>query len=126
MKEEEYIREAQKRVKKIKDFWSHFWSWAITCGFLLALNLFTSPGYLWAFFPIAGWGLGLAFHAFDVFGYPGFGKDWEEKALRKEALRLKDRAQELNLDEPETAKAQEEEELVLPPLEKKYQDDELV
>ena len=122
MKEEDYIKEAQKRVKKVKDFWAHFWSWAITSIFLLALNLFTSPGYLWAFFPIAGWGLGLAFHYFDVFGYPGFSKDWEEKALQKEALRLKQRAKELELDEPE------EEKLELPQMEKEknYKDDELV
>ena len=131
MKEQDYIKEAKKRVKKVKDFLSHFYSWAITGIFLLALNLLTSPGFLWALIPILGWGIGLAMHAIDVFGFPGLGKNWEDEALKKEARRLKKRAQELDLDEPEAPPRQEQEQLDLPPLKQKeaktlYKDDELV
>jgi hypothetical protein len=83
-------KEAQKRVKKMKDFYGHFTSYLIMSVFFIFINLFTSRGYFWAIWPILGWGIGIAFHAMDVFGFPGIGKDWEERQLEKEMDRLRD------------------------------------
>lgn len=83
------VKEARKRVKKLKSFYSNFGSWIVFSIFFTLLNLFTSPGYFWAIFPILGWGIGVAFQAFDVFGLPGFGKNWEEKALEREIERIR-------------------------------------
>jgi hypothetical protein len=114
------VKLAEKRVKAIKGFYGHLWSFILVNGFLLALNLLTSPGFLWALFPILGWGLGLAFHSFDVFGYPGFGKDWEQRMMEKELKKYRQLEQG---EEPEEG-------LELPELKKKpeelYKDDELV
>lgn len=126
-KEPDYIKLAQKRVKKVKDFVSHFSSWVIVGIFLLALNLLTSPGFLWALIPILGWGIGLAFHALEVFGFPGMGKDWEERMLEREAERLRSMGKRMGLPEvPE----KEEEQLELPEIKKEkdpnYRDDEFV
>ncbi|MCB0705850.1 MAG: 2TM domain-containing protein [Saprospiraceae bacterium] len=79
--------DALARVKRKKEFYGNFFSWIFTSLFLLVLNLLTSPGFLWALFPFVGWGIGVAFHGFDVFGYPGVGRDWEEREIEKEMRR---------------------------------------
>jgi len=57
---------------------------------LVFINLFTSPSYLWCLWPIAGWGVGLFFHAlvtFSLSGMLGFKdrmyKDELERQLKK-------------------------------------------
>jgi hypothetical protein len=40
----------------------------------------TSPGYQWFWWPMLGWGIGMVFHAYGVFGKNIlFGADWERK-----------------------------------------------
>lgn len=116
------VKLAEKRVKEIKGYYGHLWSFILVNGFLLALNLLTSPGFLWALIPMLGWGIGLAFHTFEVYGYPGMGKDWEERMLEKEARKIQEQNRRLGVPE--------EEKLELPELKKKpeelYKDDELV
>jgi hypothetical protein len=87
MHTQEELNKARKRVKAKKGFYQHLMAYAIVNTFLLALNIFVSPGYLWFVFPMLGWGMGLAFHYVDVFGIPGFdilSKEWEERELEKE------------------------------------------
>lgn len=43
---------------------------------LLAINLLTSPAYLWFVWPLLGWGIGLASHAAGVLG-----AEWRERQL---------------------------------------------
>lgn len=87
MTDREIIEKAHKRVKDKKDFYSHLTSYIITISFLLFINIFTAPGYLWVVWPAMGWGIGLAFHAFGIFFTND--DDWEEKELQKEIERLK-------------------------------------
>jgi len=77
-------RRAQKRVKKIKAFYSHLVTFIlINCGFV-ALNLLTSPKYLWFFWPMLGWGIGVVCHGISVFNFnPFFNNDWEQKKLKQ-------------------------------------------
>ncbi|MEL6988144.1 MAG: 2TM domain-containing protein [Bacteroidota bacterium] len=96
MDEKLYLK-AKKRVKKKKEFFSNLGSWIVMSLFFIGLNLYTSPGFLWCLFPIAGWGIGIAFHAFEVFGAPGFSKEWEKKAVKKELQRMK--SEQENYDE---------------------------
>ncbi|MBD2629483.1 MULTISPECIES: 2TM domain-containing protein [Nostocaceae] len=53
--------------KKRKEFKSHLISFIVINGFLILLNLFTSPSYFWAIFPILGWGLGLLLHGIKTY-----------------------------------------------------------
>lgn len=63
------------------DFYSHLSAYCIVNVFLLLANLVTTRGYLWAFWPIAGWGIFLAFHFIDTF--------WvSEEKIEKGAIRL--------------------------------------
>lgn len=57
----------EKRVADMKDFIEHLTAFVIVNGALLVLNVVTSPGYLWFLWVTFAWGIGLAFHAVDVF-----------------------------------------------------------
>ncbi|WP_284460336.1 2TM domain-containing protein, partial [Chryseobacterium sp.] len=61
-------------------FYGNLTSFCLVIPFLAALNLLTAPGYLWFLWPMLGWGIGIAFHAVNVFG---IGKNWEEKKIRE-------------------------------------------
>ena len=72
--------EAQNRVKKLKGFYGNLISYCLVIPFLIFVNLYTSPQYLWFVWPMLGWGIGLASHALKVYGV---GRAWEEKQIRK-------------------------------------------
>ncbi|WP_294264225.1 2TM domain-containing protein [uncultured Chryseobacterium sp.] len=78
-KNESYER-AQKRVKEIKSFYSNLISYCIIIPFLVIINLLTTPENIWFFFPMLGWGIGVAAHGMSVFA---IGKKWEEKKIRQ-------------------------------------------
>ena len=77
--EDRYFK-AKKRVEEIKGFYGNLISYIVVNLGLLVINLVTSPKYLWFFWPMLGWGIGLASHALKVYGV---GRAWEEKQIRK-------------------------------------------
>jgi len=78
--EEERYYQAKKRVEEIKGFYGNLAAYILVNIFLIILNLATSPKYLWFFWPLLGWGIGVVFHGLSVFKVsPFFGKEWEEK-----------------------------------------------
>lgn len=78
-KEEAYYR-AKKQVEEIKGFYGNLISYCLVIPFLIFLNYKTSWGFQWFWFPMLGWGMGIVFHAFAVFGY---GKTWEERKIQE-------------------------------------------
>ena len=92
MKDRDYHL-AKKRVKAKKEFYQHLSTYVVMAIFFFLLNAVTAFGNWWFHWPILGWGMGVLFHYFDVFGLPGVGQisnDWEEKAVEEE-LRLIER-----------------------------------
>ncbi|MBB4806907.1 hypothetical protein HNP38_002203 [Chryseobacterium defluvii] len=79
-KETTAYRKASKRVKELKGFYGNLTSYCLVIPFLLVLNLITSADHLWFYWPMLGWGIGLAVHALNVFG---IGKEWEERKIRE-------------------------------------------
>ena len=71
---------AAKRVQELKGFYGNLISYCLVIPFLIFVNLYTSPQYLWFVWPMLGWGIGLASHALKVYGV---GRAWEEKQIRK-------------------------------------------
>ncbi|MET3536915.1 2TM domain-containing protein [Chryseobacterium limigenitum] len=71
---------AKKRVKEIKSFYGNLISYCIIIPFLIIVNLITNPKHIWFYFPMLGWGIGLAAHGMSVFA---IGKGWEEKKIRE-------------------------------------------
>jgi hypothetical protein len=75
---------AQKRVEAIRGFYIHLGVYVIVNVFLFLINIITSPEGLWFYWVLLGWGIGVAAHAFTVFGADRlFGSDWEEKKIRE-------------------------------------------
>ena len=71
---------AVKRVKELKGFYGNLISYCIVIPFLIIVNLITSPKYLWFYWPMLGWGIGVISHAMQVFAV---GKNWEEKKIQE-------------------------------------------
>ena len=82
--EERLYRRAKKKVKELRGFYYHLICYITVIPLLIFINLMFTPEFLWFFFSLIGWGLGLAFHAMEVFGYnPFLGKNWEERKLKE-------------------------------------------
>lgn len=77
--EENAYYRAKKRVEELKEFYSNLLSYCLVIPFLIFIN-YRTTSFQWFWFPMLGWGTGLCFHAFAVFGY---GKSWEEKKLNE-------------------------------------------
>jgi hypothetical protein len=66
MTEAQKIARAAERVRALTGFYIHAAVFAIVMVVLLAFNM-TDPVW-WVQWPLAGWGIGLAAHAWAVFG----------------------------------------------------------
>lgn len=71
---------AKKRMKEIKSFYGNLIAYCIIIPFLAIMNLITSPKNLWFFWPMLGWGIGLAAHGMGAFA---IGRNWEERKIRE-------------------------------------------
>ncbi|MBU2997348.1 2TM domain-containing protein [Cellulophaga baltica] len=81
--ESKSYEKAKEKVEKIKSFYKHLIAYCIVIPFLIVQNSKTS-NFLWVFFPVIGWGFGLAAHGMKAFGYnPLFGKNWEERKMKE-------------------------------------------
>jgi hypothetical protein len=82
--------QARERVKKLKGFYIHLVIFVVINSFIL-INAYIATMYnedsfwqLRTFFTLIFWGIGLAFHAFGVFGTRlVFSKEWEERKLKE-------------------------------------------
>jgi two-component system LytT family sensor kinase len=81
--EQKYLR-AKEHVDKIKGFYANLITYCIVIPFIIFINLRFVPHFHWFWFPVFGWGMGLAFHAMDAFRYnPFLGKGWEDKKIKE-------------------------------------------
>lgn len=71
---------AQSKVREIKEFYSNLISYCVIIPFLIFINYYTYWDFKWFWFPLFGWGIGVAIHGFTVFGY---GRSWEERKIRE-------------------------------------------
>ena len=75
---------ARQRVQAVKGFYIHLAVYILVNAGLWLINLVTSPAAFWFYWPLLGWGIGLAAHAVAVFGVAGWlGSDWEERQISK-------------------------------------------
>jgi hypothetical protein len=78
--EQDAYYKAKKRVDELKGFYSNLLSFFVVIPFLVFINYRTYWGFQWFWFPMLGWGMGIIFHAFGIFGY---GKSWEERKIQE-------------------------------------------
>ena len=78
-----YVR-ARKRLDKLKEYYMSLVSYCCVIPFLAFINYKTYWGVQWFWFPMIGWGIGLAFQYFEVHGKDKyFGKSWEDRKIRE-------------------------------------------
>jgi len=73
-------REMRVREER-RHFMGHLAAYLIINAFLVFINLWTTPEEIWFVWPLAGWGIGIAFHG--VFSRPSF---VISELMKKEAL----------------------------------------
>ncbi|MBN2114843.1 MAG: 2TM domain-containing protein [Acidimicrobiia bacterium] len=81
MDEQERREAAVKRLKAKREFWQHLVVYVLVNALLIVVWWVTSNGdsHFWPLWPLLGWGIGLALHAWDTFRRP-----ISEEAIRKE------------------------------------------
>ncbi len=92
--DDERIEAARSRVREIKGLYIHVAIYVLVNVGLHIINFVTAPGQYWAFWPLLGWGIGVAAHILAVARIvPFLGKEWEERkvqqVLDKDAVRIK-------------------------------------
>jgi hypothetical protein len=86
----ERYQRARKRVEDLKGFYIHVSMYLIVNIGLIVINLLTTDNW-WFYWPLIGWGIGLAAHAFAVFVEGSrFARNWEDRKLRQ-VMREQDR-----------------------------------
>lgn len=83
LQRERMAEEAEYQAYVRKEFWEHAWSYILVNAGLVAFNLFTKSHIGWAIWPLIGWGIGIAFHAFSTFARNSTSYQGEFEAWRK-------------------------------------------
>ena len=85
-REDALRRMAVERLKKKREFGAHVLAYVLVNAFLVVIwAITTDDGFFWPLFPILGWGIGLAFHAWETLSRPAF----SEERIRREMDRLR-------------------------------------
>ncbi len=62
-----FVRRTRERAESARSALTvHGVTYAAVNSFLLLINLFTSPGFLWCLFPLSAWGIGLLHHVTEA------------------------------------------------------------
>jgi 2TM domain-containing protein len=80
------LREAAiTRLHKKRDLQAHLLAYVLVNLMLNGIWLVTNPGgFYWPVFPLLGWGIGMVFHIWDVYGP----SEPSEEKIRREMNRL--------------------------------------
>ena len=78
---------AVRRARAKVGFRWHLVSFVLVNVLLVALNFAFTPAYLWFVWPLSGWGIALALHAFATFQGGGVTEDMIEAEVRRELAR---------------------------------------
>jgi hypothetical protein len=73
-------QQAIRSLKKKQDFRSHVVAYVLVNALLVGIWAATGANFFWPIFPIIGWGIGLAFNAWDVYGR----RPLSEEQIRRE------------------------------------------
>lgn len=78
---------AVKRLEDKRGLSAHLLAYVMVNLVLVAIWFMTGAGFFWPVFPILGWGIGIAFHVWDVM-WPAAGEDKIQAEM--ERLRRRD------------------------------------
>jgi hypothetical protein len=75
---------AIERLTAKRDFKANLVSFVVINAFLIFIWAVTGAGFFWPIWVIGGWGIGLAFHAWTVFGQKPITEDDVEREMRRD------------------------------------------
>ena len=75
--------QAIERIKKKHDFYPHLLAYLTVNAMLVGIWAATGAGFFWPVFPILGWGIGVAFHAWDTFSRFSLSEDKIQREIRR-------------------------------------------
>jgi len=76
--------QALKQARELRGFYNHLFIYILVNTFLGLIDWFSDPNEWWFYWPLLGWGVGLAAHGLNTYmGVRGFGADWEERKARE-------------------------------------------
>lgn len=84
--DEERYKRAKETVDARRGFFTHLLIYVLVNAGLFLMNLLTTgeARTWWFYWPLIGWGIGVAAHGFSVFGFFGlFGRGWEEREIKR-------------------------------------------
>ena len=74
---------ALQQLRKKRDFKGHLLAYVLVNAFLVGIWAVTGADFFWPIFPIMGWGIGVAFHVWDLYS-----PQPDEKHIAREMRRL--------------------------------------
>jgi hypothetical protein len=77
--------QAVANLRKKRDFQTNVLMYVVVNAVLVGIWAIAGGGFFWPIFPIAGWGIGIVAHAWDVYGR----KPITEDEIRRETDRLR-------------------------------------
>jgi hypothetical protein len=83
--DQELRKQALVQLKKKRDLVNHAVTYGVVNVLLVVIWALTGAGFFWPGFVIAGWGIGLALNAWDVYAR----KPISEDAIQRETERLR-------------------------------------
>lgn len=92
--EEKLYKDARRRVKKKKSYYSAILAYFTICTFLTFLNWFQQRDqdtiHWWVIWVWFGWGIGMFFYTVSFFkNGVFFGQDWEDRKIKEEMEKMK-------------------------------------
>jgi heme/copper-type cytochrome/quinol oxidase subunit 1 len=88
MADHDAYEQARQRVRAMRGFYIHLLFYILVNGALFIINLAAGAAHgagWWFYWPLLGWGVGLAAHAVGVFGLRGWlGPEWEERKIKEQ------------------------------------------
>lgn len=80
MSDDRYKR-ARQRMEDLKGFYSHLMIFVLVNAILFVVDFLSGDSW-WFYWPLVGWGIGIAIHGFSVFRGGPFGPEWEARKIR--------------------------------------------
>lgn len=65
--DDELREKALARLESKQEFYAHLLTYVLVNGMFVVIWAMSGSGFFWPIFPILGWGIGIAFHAWDTF-----------------------------------------------------------
>jgi len=78
VEDHERYERARQRVRALKSFYAHVITYVGVMIALFFVDYFDRGGTWWFYWPLIGWGIAVAVHAFETYG-----SGWEKWEIRK-------------------------------------------